>query len=385
MRIVHDVIVIGGGPAGSTVARFVADKGYNVLIVEKSGFPGEDNVCGGGLSVKAFRESGADNEISEKWILKGTHFFPWGEYHRRMNNASVRRKVFDNFLAQKAVGNGAKLKTSTRVFDVKMGNGKSMVFLKDVNSGKESFESSVITVFADGPKTLAATKFPNLGFHSRPDNTALGMVYELEWKDNPLTDSEYYHGPEFTWSGYGWVFPKKDLVNVGVCAPLLALKKERKNIRSILDYFVSKHPISSKKLRGKKALSLVAGLIPLAPARKIYAPSILVVGDAAGMVNPVWMGGLEYCISAGKIAGQTIVNALEQQNYSEEFLSEYQISWENSEYFARIMKGFRMNRMLMPFTRIDRSLHAKYVALSFLQSRREVRKCLSSLLYPVKP
>jgi geranylgeranyl reductase family protein len=384
MRVVYDMIVIGGGPAGSTVANFVAEKGYNVLIVEKSRFPGEDNVCGGALSIKAFRESGADDNISEKWIFKGTHFFPWGEYHRGMKNVSFRREVFDNFLAEKAVESGAKLKTSTKVFDVKIGNGKSNVFLKDVNSGKESFESGITTVFADGPKTLAARKFPNLGFHSKPHNTALGMVYELEWKDNPLTDSEYYHGADFTWRGYGWIFPKKDLINVGVCAPLSALNKERKNIRSILDYFVYKHPISSKKLRGRRVLSLAAALIPLAPARKICAPSILVVGDAAGMVNPTWMGGLEYCIFAGKTAGRIIVKALEQQDYSEKFLSRYQISWENSEYFARIRKALLISRILTPFTRIDKSLPAKYTALSFLQGRREIRKCLGSLLYQMK-
>lgn len=47
-------------------------------------------------------------------------------------------------------------------------------------------------MFADGPQTLAARKFSNLGFHSTPDNTALGIVYELEWKGNPLTDFEYF-------------------------------------------------------------------------------------------------------------------------------------------------------------------------------------------------
>jgi len=380
----YDAIVIGAGPAGSTVANFVAEKGFDVLIVEKSRFPGEDNVCGGGLSLKAFRESGADNSICEKWILSGTHFFPWGEVSRKMKNASVRRRIFDNFLAEKAVENGAHLKTSTRVFDVKIGNGKSKVFFKDIHGGNESYESSNIMVFADGPKTLVAKKFPNVGFCSEPNNTALGMVYELEWKHCPLTESEYYHGSDFTWAGYGWIFPKKELINVGVCAPLSALRKEKKNIRSILEYFVYKHPISSVKLRGKKVLSRAAGLIPIAPARKIYGPSILVVGDAAGMVDPTWMGGLEYCIFAAKMAGQTIIKALEQQDYSEEFLSRYQIAWENSKYFAQIKKRFLINRILSPFTRIDKTLPAKYVAFYFLRDQPITRKNFSSIFYPIK-
>ena len=380
----YDVIVIGGGPAGSTVAKFVASKGFNVLVVEKSRFPGEHNVCGGGLSLDAFRESGADNDIYEKLILNGIHFFPWGEYHRRMRNVYFRREVFDNFLAEKTVESGAKLKTSTKVLDVKIEQGHPIVFMKDLESGEECYESSLISVYADGPNTLAAKKTPILGFHSELYNTALGIVYQLEWKDNPMTHTEYYHGPDFTWTGYGWVFPKKDVLNVGVCAPLWALRKEKKNIRDILDYFVFKHPISSAKLHGKRIRSLAAGLIPLAPARKIYAPSILVVGDAAGMVDPMWMGGLAHCIFAGKIAGQTIVKALEQQDYSEEFLSRYQILWENSKYFARIKKGLLINRILTPFTRIDNSLPTKYIALSFMRGRREIRKSLSSILYPMK-
>lgn len=256
--------------------------------------------------------------------------------------------------------------------------------MKDVKSDKESFESSFITVFADGPKTLAVRKFHSLGFHSKPSNTALGMVYELEWKDNPLMDCEYYYGPEFSVWEFGWIFPKKDLINVGVGALLSALEKKRKNIRSILDYFVHRHPISSTKLRGKKVLSVAAGLIPLAPARKIYGPSTLVVGDAAGMVDPMGGNGIDYCIFAGKIAGQTIVKALEQEDYSEEFLSRYQILWENSKNFARIRKGYLISRMLRPFARVDRNIPAKFKALSYLRGRREIRKSLSSLLYPIR-
>jgi len=384
MKAVYDVIVVGGGPAGSTVANAVASKGFNVLIVEKSRFPGEDNVCGGCTSQEAFREFGADDSICEKWVFNGTHFFPWGEYRRKMKNASFRRKIFDRFLAEKAVEKGAKLKTSSKVFDIKIENGKSNVFWMDLNKGKACFDSSLITVFADGPQTLAARKFPNLGFHPRPDNTALGMIYEFEWKDNPLTEFEYYHGPDFTEWGYGWIFPKKDLLNVGVCAPLSALRKRKTNIRTILDYFVNKHSVSSKKLRGKKVIGAAADLIPLAPARKIYSQSILVVGDAAGMVDPIWMGGLGIGLFAGKLTAQTIVEALEQQDYSEVFLSRYQISWENSKYFARIRKGLLVSRILTPFTRIDKSLPTKYTALSFLRKRREIRKSLSYLLHPVK-
>jgi len=384
MKAVYDVIVIGGGPAGSTVANYVASKGFNVLIVEKSRFPGEDNVCGGGLSQEAFRESGADDNICEKWVFKGTHFFPWGEYRRKMKNALFRRKIFDSFLVEKAVENGAKLKTSSKVFDIKIENGKSNVFWIDINSGKALFDSSFITVFADGPQTLASRKSPKLGFHPRPDNTALGMIYELEWKDNPLTESEYYHEPDFMQWGYGWIFPKKDILNVGVCAPLSTLRKGKKNIRNILDYFVYKYPVSSKKLHGKKVLRVAAGLIPLAPAGKIYSQSILVVGDAAGMVDPIWMGGLAHCIFAGKVAAQTIVKALEQKDYSEEFLSRYQISWQNSKYFARIKKGLLVSRILMPFTRIDKNLPAKYTNLSFLREGREMMKSLRYLFYPIK-
>jgi len=102
------------------------------------------------------------------------------------------------------------------------------------------------------------------------------------------------------------------------------------------------------------------------------------------MVDPTGGNGLEHCIFAGKVAGQTIVEALEQQDYSEEFLSRYQISWENSKYFARIRKGVLIKEMLTPFTRIDKNILAKYKTLYFLRGRREIRKILSSLLYPIK-
>jgi digeranylgeranylglycerophospholipid reductase len=383
MCAVCDVIVIGGGPAGSTVAKYVANKGFNVLIVEKSRFPGQDNVCGGCLSIKAFKESGADDEICEKRIFNGIHHFPWGEIHRRMKNASFRRKVFDKHLAEKACESGAKLKTSSKVFDVRIENGISKVFYKDVNNGKLSHDTSFLVVFADGTNSICARRFPSVGFHSNLNNTALGIVCELPWKDNPLSNSEYYHGPNFTWTGYGWIFPKKDVLNIGVCARLSALKRDRRNIRSVLGNFLSNHHVT-KRLLIKGALNLSSALIPLAPANKLYAPSILVVGDAAGMVCPIWMGGLAFCIYAGKVAGQTIVKALEQQDYSEKFLSRYQTLWQNSDYFSWIREKFIMYKLIEPFTRIDKSLPTKYTALSLIRGRKKIRKSLNSLLYPLK-
>ncbi len=120
--------------------------------------------------------------------------------------------------------------------------------------------NSELVVFADGPSSLARGCF-GLGFVRSPDNTAFGAVYEIESRNNPIDYYEYYFGRDVAPYGFGWIFPKKHLLNVGVAC---LLSKLQRNIRDHLNYFVTQHAIASKRIANRRILRFAAGLIPVA-------------------------------------------------------------------------------------------------------------------------
>jgi flavin-dependent dehydrogenase len=233
-----DITVIGAGPGGSSAANIIAKAGYNVLLVEKDEYPGKSNVCGGGMSEQLADKLKLPDEIVEKRIPYEVHYFPWGVYENRQRHATVLRSKFDRYLAEKAVENGSKLGTSTKAVNIKREDGKVVVYTSNKNI---SHISSDIVIFADGVNTLA--KQFGVGFKRNRNNTALGLVYEIEWKKNPVDRYEIFYGKNISKWGYGWIFPKKDLLNVGVGCQI---SKIRGNIRDMMNYFMKCAAVSTK-------------------------------------------------------------------------------------------------------------------------------------------
>lgn len=326
-----DVLIIGAGPAGSTVAKEVARNGFTTCIVEKDSFPGENKVCGGCVSVSGLPLEIPENVV-EKKIYGCKTYFSWGEKSTASNSVNFYRREFDNFLANEAVNDGAKLLTSTYVCDVLKKDELMQVCLKSKKTSEKTQVMAKCVVFSDGPNTLANKKF-NIGFNQRTDNTAIGAIYELEWDDNPLDFNEFYFDSTVSPWGYGWIIPKKNCVNVGV---FCLLSKMKTNIRNSLDYFVKKHPIASKKLHDKKIRRFGAKLIPLEHASSISDERMLVIGDAAGMLNPIWAAGIHSSINAGIMAGNVLVDALNVDDLSKTRLSSYDKMWKNSNNYKAL-------------------------------------------------
>jgi len=334
-----DVLTIGAGPAGSTVAREMAKNGFNTLLIEKDTFPGENKICAGCTGYAKSSILKVPEQIVEKNIHGSITYFSWAERTRAINVypcINVYRRIFDNYLANEAVINGARLLTSTYVYDVSRERRLIKVYLKNLKTLEKFQLFARCVVFSDGPNSLAAKKF-GIGFKGRPDNTGLGAIYEMRWDNNPLEYNEFYFDRKVSPWGYGWIFPKKNTVNVGVFCLLSKLKR---NIRDSLNYLVKNHPIASKKLSDKKVLRFGAKLIPLEHAEKISSERILVVGDAAGMVDPIWGAGIPSAIYAAEIAGKVLVKALENDDLSKTSLSRYDEMWKESARYKALQKSF---------------------------------------------
>lgn len=353
-----NAVIIGAGPSGSSAAAEMAKRGLDVLMVEKDEFPGKSNICAGGIPKTLIKDIGLDPTVVEKEIFGSVFFFPWTVIDNRRamaDNISVRRRIFDNYLAQRAVRAGAKLSCLTLATGVTTEIGKVRAYLRKMNTGESTNVIADLVIFADGPSSLAHKLF-GLGFSRTPDKTALGAIYELEWKNNPLECFEHYFYRKVSPWGYGWIFPKKHVANVGV---FCLLSKLRKNIRRHLDYLVYEHPIASKKLAGKKILRFGTALIPLAPARKIVGNRMMVVGDAAGMVDPLWGGGIGYAIRSGRSAGHVAVKAFNDSDFSKGFLRQYDLEWNKTEDGRSLQFQYAKLRVMLALSHFNRDAYIR--------------------------
>jgi digeranylgeranylglycerophospholipid reductase len=368
-----DITVIGAGPGGSSAANIIAKAGYNVLLVEKDKYPGKNNVCGGGMSEQRADKLKLPDKILEKRIPYEVHYYPWGVYECKQRHASILRNKFDRYLAERAEENGSTLLTSTTAVNIKRRDGRIVVYTS--NNKNISTISSDLVIFADGVNTLAK-KF-GIGFKKDKNNTALGLVYEVEWKDNPIDHYEMFYDRNISGWGYGWIFPKKDLLNVGVGG---RISKIRGNIKGMMNYFM-KSTVVSTKIQGRKILNKKAALIPLAPAREIHDQSMLVVGDAAGMVYPFFGAGIENAIVAGEIAGRVAISALEENDFSKQFLSVYKKEWEKTGNYALMKRQSTMSKFLLPLSNLDAYILQKFMNISYINdvSRNEKMRIA---LYP---
>jgi digeranylgeranylglycerophospholipid reductase len=330
-------------------------------------------VCAGGIEKWVVDDFELD-DIVEKEIFRSKYHFPWGVEEYDANAATIHRNIFDDFLACKAEDLGARVLTNTVAHDVMRGNGCLKVGIKEKGKVTEEVIKTKMVVFADGPNTLAK-KF-GIGFEIRPDTVAESSIFEIEWKGNPLDSFEYFFSPDISPWGYGWIFPKRDTLNIGVWC---LYSKLQHSIYEYLKGFFStlRMPIKEKKITG-----FTSALIPLVPARGIYSERMLVVGDAAGMVDSFYGGGISYVIQGGKIAGKVALDALEEKNFSRDFLSAYQKEWERTEDYKNIKKMYHLSNVFLPVSKIDRNIFGKMIGIG-LNKRGMVRKLLYTNLRKV--
>lgn len=362
-KLKSDVTVIGAGPAGSNAARVIAKHGFDVILVEKDEHPGKTNVCAGGMAKSVIKDMKLNSDVIEKEISGQVQYFQWGMKYADLDHITVCRDMFDKSLADKAVDEGAKMLTNTLIKDISVKNDKLYLY------SKGCVIDSKLVVFADGPNTLAYKKF-GIGFKPESDKTMISVACEVEWENNPLDQFEFYYGSDIAPWGYGWIFPKRNTVNVGVGC---LYSEVHSNIIESLNYLLRKHPLVEGKLKEKKNKWLSSALIPVAPARRIFGERMLVAGDAAGMVDPITGGGIAPSITGGKLAGTTCVNALEEEDFSTALLSQYQNSWHKTNDYFHIYSTFLLSNAFLYFSKFDKNAYQKMVVITQGGTRNMVK------------
>jgi menaquinone-9 beta-reductase len=338
--VAADVIVVGAGPAGSTLARHLADAGRRVLVLEKSSFPRE-KVCGDGLTPRAVHELdllGLKTPEQDGWrknrglrLLGGGVRLqvPWPEISDFPDYGLVQtRSRFDQTLAEHAREGGAVVQERTSVtgpvIDERTGHVVGVtarpVDEKGRKAGEETTYRAPVVVAADGVGGRMALA---LGLAKR-DDRPLGIAvrtyftsprHDDDWMEAwlELREGDSSTGPLLP--GYGWVFGVGDgtsNVGLGVLDPGSGDSAGVTDYRDLLRRWTEAMPAEWRFREEDQVGPIRGAALPMAFNRTPhYTRGLVLVGDSGGMVNPFNGEGIAYAMQSARFAAHAVDQALD--------------------------------------------------------------------------
>lgn len=333
----YDIIIIGGGPAGATMARVAAQNGMSVMIYDKRKELGEPVRCGEGLGQREVLAQGIDlpkrcfstEIVGAKVVAPNGKSIIWKDENTK--GWVLERKIFDKWLVELAVEKGAKVKTYHRVTDVVRKDGKIDGVMVS-KWGEEPFEvRAPLVVSAEGMEATVARK---AGLKAAATLYDVDTCYQYEMKPYDHENLiELYFGNAIAPRGYVWIFPKdakKANVGIGIGAHLTNWKKggnvDGADPKILLDKFVQEHP----QLREASVLEDFGGVISVgAPIESFVKDGFMCIGTAAKQVDPIHGGGIALAMETGIMAAEVAVKAHGKKDYSEKALKEYENIWRS--------------------------------------------------------
>jgi geranylgeranyl reductase family protein len=287
-----DVLVVGGGPAGSTTAYRLAEGGASVLLADRARFP-RDKPCGGGMTLRAVRECPVDPSpvVEEEVDIVELRFRYGDSVERRSKQPVIRmtqRRVLDAFLLDSAREQGVEVREGAKVVlgDRVTVDGDPVAV--DIVVGADGANGTTARALGLGEGIVHGVAYEG--------NVPYGVVSRERYGRRAVVELADIPG------GYGWVFAKGDHVNVGVGA----WQTEGPKIREHLTRLCEAHSIDEATLEGLRGHRL-----PLRrPGTPIAAERALLVGDAAGLIDPVSGDGMYECFVSSRLASAAILDLL---------------------------------------------------------------------------
>jgi geranylgeranyl reductase family protein len=324
----YDVVIVGAGPAGATTAKFLAEKGADVLLTDKHTFP-RDKPCGGMLTIRTLKRFPYIPQELISASSFGGSIYSSSLKHQVVVQRDERvavfvvRKDFDDAMVRLAQKSGAKFRDGLSAVDIQRVNGKATVTFDN----GESVESQLV-IGADGVWSVVAKK-SGLGQHY--PHIARCLFQEVPVTDEHFTEKKDFHlFLKFMGvNGFGWIAPKKGLVNIGIGEIQPSSQRQTKRpLKEVYHEFI--HVLKMRNLIPPTITpeSMQGGALPLRPLERTFADRVLLCGDAAGQMNPLTGDGIHYAMSSGMFAANVCTMALDTGRTDAAFLSRYQTLWK---------------------------------------------------------
>ncbi len=372
---VHDVVVVGGGPSGSACAYWLADAGWDVVVVEKKHFPRE-KTCGDGLTPRSVRQL---NDMGLSGALAGAHRYDglracaygmslemaWPDHPSFPSVGYViTRHDLDQLVAERAAKAGATVWEGAEAIGPILdrataghvgGAGTSAEVLPscsgakvlDRDAGRQHEVRARYTVVADG----ANSRFGRALGTSRDRDYPLGMALRGYFRsprhDEPFIEShlDIRDASGTVVPGYGWVFPLGDgRVNAGVGILSVEGRWKGANTTQLMDAFINWAPASWGLSEKSLCAAPTGGKLPMGlSVRPRIGPNVLAIGDAAGSINPFNGEGIAYGYETGRLAAACVGRALSGEgvhalvDYESQLQAAYGLYYRIAREFVRLI------------------------------------------------
>ncbi|MBI1807208.1 MAG: geranylgeranyl reductase family protein [Ignavibacteria bacterium] len=340
-----DAAIVGSGPAGSSAALALAKEGFNVLIVEKASLP-RYKTCGGGVVRRArnLLPVNIDRVVKQNCSVAELHLHDTDLHFRAMRHEAIitmtMREDFDLLLLHTARDDGAVVLAECEVLDVTQDRHSVTLTTTQGNI------SAKFVIAADGVTSIVAKK---CGWK---ENRRVVPALEYEVSVSQEILQRFNIAARFDFGivpqGYAWIFPKGDHLSVGV----LTTRRGSANLNEyIKEYFMitGLTDITRTERHGF--------MIPLSPRKDSFVKNrVLLVGDAAGFVDPVTAEGITFAIKSGQLAA----GALIEGNFDQALVSRIYTSALKKFILPEIRAASILSKLLYDFSSMRTWLFRNY-------------------------
>ncbi|HUT82258.1 MAG TPA: NAD(P)/FAD-dependent oxidoreductase [Candidatus Bathyarchaeia archaeon] len=335
-----DVCIVGAGIAGSTCAFYLAKSGIKTVILEKKKFP-RDKICGDAITERAqvhLKRMGVLQEILDEkkgnWAAYGGIVSPGGIAYfgdsskGKKNNhlvIAIKRKILDEKMVNAAVKEGAQLVEEYSVNNAILSKEEGMWTIT-TESNDTKYKAKIL-IIADGATSHLGRK---LGLVDEPPQATCSRAYIEVGSHQYPYDGVCFYPPKLV-PGYCSLFKEADgdigyccyIIPGGQCGTGDLLELHHDFIKN--DPFMSKAIGPNPKLEKMKAAPIRFGGID-----KSYSEYMMIIGDAAGQIDPLTGEGIQYAMDAAEIAAKTAKTAFKKNKFHERFFFRYHKRWMKS-------------------------------------------------------
>jgi digeranylgeranylglycerophospholipid reductase len=321
----YDIVIVGGGPAGSSAALTAAKKGMKVALLEKENSIAETVRTSGVTWIQNIKEFGIPDDCFNP-ISNFSFCSPNNEVS--IKDSIPRAAVLDvrktyRWLSNEAQKEGADIFVKTNIKDIIKNEKGDIVGVKGIgDKGEVTFHAKII-IDASG---FSSTVCKAMGFITQWERFGAGAEWEVKAEN---VDSQTWWlmvGQQYSPAGYAWIFPMRDnivRIGVGVGKPESDVDPTQR-LNELMETKLG--PI--KKLGKITPIEFHYGLIPNdGLSRKTVYNNLILVGDSAGQANPLVLEGIRYAIKFGRVAGKVAADAIKLGDTSKESLYPYEENW----------------------------------------------------------
>jgi len=349
MKNQYDVLIVGGGPAGAIAAKTAAEQGLETCIIEKRPAIGSPVRCAEGIGKTALTQfidpdpRWISAEISQAAIISPdqTEIILDSSTIGNKIGYVLERKIFDRELINRAAAAGADVLVKTRVKSPIISDGR----VKGANiEGDVSQIQADVVIAADGVESRFA-HWCGIDTFVAPRDMMSCAQYLLTNIDINPGMNVFQMGSNIAPCGYAWVFPKGERsANVGI--GIQGSKSgENHRAKDFLNKFVQ------EKYPQAKTLEFIAGGVTVShPLTSTVSDGLMIVGDAARVVDPITGGGIFNAMYTGKLAGETAVECINEGDCSKAALMSYDKRWRNSHVGRSLALNYKIKEYFLTLT-----------------------------------